>query len=88
MKKLFARTCFSVMLAGAIPGGAALAEPVEGAPGLAPGKAQESTDFYDARGRLIGSRTRIGDASYLTTPDGRVIGVSTTVDGRRVFRSY
>ncbi len=84
MKMMFARNCFAVMLAGAIPGGAARAEPVEGDSA----KAQESMDFYDARGRLIGSRTRIGDASYLTTPDGRVIGVSTTIAGRRVFRSY
>jgi hypothetical protein len=84
MKMLFARICFAATLAGAVPGGAALAEPVDGASG----KAEDSTDFYDARGRLIGSRTRIGDASYLTAPDGRVIGVSTTVAGRRVFRSY
>ena len=89
MKNLFARACFAGLLVGAAlcPPGMALAEPIDAAaPAMA--KGPDSTDFYDARGRLIGSRTRIGDASYLTSPDGRVVGVSTTVDGHRVFRSY
>ena len=49
---------------------------------------QGSEDFFDARGHLIGSLTMIGDVSYLTTPDGKVIGVATIVDGRRIYRSY
>lgn len=89
MRMLFARACLTGLLAGAVlylPG-SARAEPVDASASTAT-KGPDSTDFYDARGRLIGSRTRIGDASYLTTPDGRVVGVSTTVDGRRVFRNY
>ncbi len=89
MKMLFARACLTSLLAGTVlclPG-SALAESADTS-GPTATKGLESTDFYDARGRLIGSRTRIGDASYLTTPDGRVVGVSTTVDGHRVFKSY
>lgn len=47
-----------------------------------------SEDFFDARGHLIGSLTMIGNVSYLTTPEGKVIGVATIVDGRRIYRSY
>lgn len=45
-------------------------------------------DFFDARGHLIGSLTMIGNVSYYTTPDGKVIGVATIVDGHRIYRSY
>lgn len=64
----------------------ALANPPESAPTRF---AQASSrDFFDARGHLIGSMTMIGDVSYFTSPDGRVVGVSTVVDGRRIYRSY
>jgi|GEM_PF-4881335 len=64
----------------------ALANPPENLP---PRLAQASSrDFFDARGHLIGSMTMIGDVSYFTSPDGRVVGVSTVVDGRRIYRSY
>ncbi len=64
----------------------AFAESLESAPSR-PAQ-QSSEDFFDARGHLIGSLTMIGNVSYLTTPEGKVIGVATIVDGRRIFRSY
>ena len=64
----------------------ALADPSEGVP---PKPVQASSrDFFDARGRLIGSITMIGDVSYFTTPDGKVVGKATVVDGRRIYHSY
>lgn len=64
----------------------AFAEPSE----IAPSKPVQtnSEDFFDAHGHLIGSLTMIGNVSYFTTPDGKVIGVAKVVDGRRVYRSY
>jgi hypothetical protein len=65
----------------------ALAEPSESAPSRL-AQQTSSRDFFDAGGRLIGSMTMIGDVSYFTSPDGRVIGIATIVDGRRIYRSY
>jgi len=53
-----------------------------------PAAQTQTEDFFDARGHLIGSLTMIGNVSYYTTPDGKVIGVATIVDGRRIYRSY
>jgi hypothetical protein len=63
------------------------AEPNESLPS-SPAAQTRSEDFFDARGHLIGSLTMIGNVSYYTTPDGKVIGVATIVDGRRIYRSY
>ena len=65
---------------------AAYADPSEGVPSRP--VQTSSQDFFDARGQLIGSITMIGDVRYFTTPDGRVVGKATVVDGRRIYRSY
>ena len=78
----------SMILAGALwlAQSPAYAEPSESSPSR---PAQTSSeDFFDARGHLIGSLTMIGNVRYLTTPDGKVIGVATIVEGRRIYRSY
>lgn len=64
----------------------ALADPPESFPTRV--SQTNSRDFFDARGHLIGSITMIGDVSYFTSPDGRVVGKASVVDGRRIYRSY
>ena len=49
---------------------------------------QTSIEFRSASGRLIGTVTRIGGATYYAAPDGTPLGVSSVVDGQRVYKSY
>jgi hypothetical protein len=45
-------------------------------------------EFSSATGRPLGSVTKIGGTTYYLAADGTMLGTSTMVDGRRVFRSY
>jgi YD repeat-containing protein len=42
--------------------------------------------YYDARGRLIGTMTKIGGTMYLAGADGEPIGTFETVGDRRIFK--
>ncbi len=45
-------------------------------------------EFSNANGRPLGSVTKIGGTTYYLGPDGAMLGTSTMVEGRRVFRTY
>jgi hypothetical protein len=49
---------------------------------------RDTQDYFDAGGRLIGSVTRIGGVTYFNGPDGRLVGTSETIEGRRVYKTY
>ncbi len=48
----------------------------------------DTVDYFDGRGQLIGSVTKIGGVTYFIGPDGSQLGTAETVEGRRVFKSY
>ncbi|HEY8163260.1 MAG TPA: hypothetical protein VIF34_13485 [Methylocystis sp.] len=45
-------------------------------------------EFSGATGKPLGSVTKIGGTTYYFGADGTMLGTSTMVEGRRVFRSY
>jgi hypothetical protein len=51
-------------------------------------ESRDTQDFFDARGRLIGSVTKIGGVIYFNGPDGRLVGAAETIEGRRVYKTY
>ncbi len=48
----------------------------------------DTRDYFDGRGRLIGTVTEIGGVTYFIGPDGSQLGTAEMVDGQRVFKSY
>lgn len=48
----------------------------------------DTQEFFDARGRPIGSVTKIGGITYFNGPDGKLVGAAETIDGRRVYKTY
>ncbi len=51
-------------------------------------KNSDTVDYFDGRGQLIGSVTKIGGVTYFIGPDGSQLGTAETVEGHRVFKSY
>ncbi len=49
---------------------------------------RNTVEYFDGRGRLIGSVTEIGGVTYFTGPDGAQLGTAEMVAGQRVFKSY
>jgi hypothetical protein len=47
-----------------------------------------TTEFSSATGRPLGSVTKIGGTTYYLGADGTMLGTSTVVEGRRVFKTY
>ncbi len=45
-------------------------------------------EFSTASGKPLGSVTEIAGTTYYLGADGTMLGTSTMVEGRRVFRSY
>lgn len=45
-------------------------------------------EFTDSVGRPLGSVTTIGGTTYYIGADGAMLGTSSIVDGRRVFKTY
>jgi len=82
MRLIFA--FLAAALNGSIAFAAANTAPVE-----QPKGAESATvDYTDASGRVIGSVTKIGGVTYFAGPDGVPLGVSETVNGKRVFKRY
>ncbi|WP_442753832.1 hypothetical protein ACNHKD_12600 [Methylocystis sp. JAN1] len=50
--------------------------------------AGDTQEFFDARGHLLGSVTKIGGVTYFNGPDGNLVGTAETVEGRRIYKSY
>lgn len=48
----------------------------------------DTVEYFDARGRLIGSVAKIGGVTYFISPDGSLQGTAETVLGHRVFKNY
>jgi hypothetical protein len=74
-----------LLLAAVVP-----ARSEQGGESLVP-KAKDSEgtrEYFDARGRLIGSVTKIGGVTFFNDPDGKLIGTAETVEGRRIYKSY
>ncbi len=44
-------------------------------------------EFSNSNGRPLGSVTKIGGPTYYLGADGTMLGTSTMVEGRRVFRT-
>jgi hypothetical protein len=45
-------------------------------------------EFSKASGTPLGSVTKIGGTTYYIGADGAMLGTSTMIEGRRVFKSY
>jgi hypothetical protein len=45
-------------------------------------------EFSSASGKPLGSVTKIGGTTYYIGADGTMLGTSTMIEGRRVFKSY
>jgi hypothetical protein len=45
-------------------------------------------EVSSASGKPLGSITKIGGTTYYIGPDGTMLGTSTIIEGRRVFKSY
>ncbi|QGM99152.1 hypothetical protein [Methylocystis parvus] len=48
----------------------------------------DTQEFFDARGRPIGSVTKIGGVTYFNGPDGKLVGAAEMIEGRRVYKTY
>ncbi len=46
----------------------------------------DAVNYYDGRGRLIGTTTKIAGTTYLVGADGEPIGTFETVGDRRIFK--
>ncbi len=49
---------------------------------------EATREYFDGRGRLIGSVTKIGGVTFFNGPDGKLVGTAEMVDGRRTYKAY
>ncbi len=85
------RALFIGLLLASAFSGQSLAQASSESPqdGVSPSASGVATiEFSNATGRPLGSVTKIGGTTYYLGADGTMLGTSTMVDGRRVFRTY
>ncbi len=80
------RVLFVSLLVAATVSGQSLAQD-EGRESLFSNNAA-TIEFSNASGKPLGSVTKIGGTTYYIGADGTMLGTSTVIEGRRVFKSY
>jgi len=48
----------------------------------------DTNEYFDGRGHLIGTVSKIGSVTFFFGPDGAPLGTMETIAGQRVFKKY